>query len=97
LVQGSAKGARKKRGRNPLYVHENGNRKSDGAGSYTYETTSNRMSTRLGLAVTFDAAGNLTADGTGRTFTYNEFNQMDQVFQGGVLLATYEMTLTDCA
>lgn len=69
---------------------ENGNRKSDGAGNYTYETSSNRMSTRLGLSVQFDAAGNLTADGTGRTFTYNEFNQMDQVFLNGVLLATYE-------
>lgn len=69
---------------------ENGNRKTDGAGSYVYETTSNRMSTRLGLAVSQDAVGNLTADGTGRTFSYNEANQLYQVFQGGVLLATYE-------
>jgi len=75
----------------PLITYdENGNRKTDVAGSYTYETTSNHMSTRLGLAVTFDLAGNITADGSGKTFAYNEFNQLYQVFQGGVLLATYE-------
>lgn len=68
---------------------ENGNRLSDGAGSYTYEPVSNRMSTRLGLAVTFDAAGRLTADGTGRTFAYNQAGQLYQVRQGGTLIATY--------
>lgn len=68
---------------------EDGNRKSDGAGSYTYESTSNRMATRLGVAVTYDAAGNLTADGTGKTFTYNQADQLYQVKQSGTLLATY--------
>lgn len=68
---------------------ENGNRKSDGAGNYVYETTSNRMSTRLGLAVTYDTAGRLTADGTGKTFSYNQAGQLYQVKQGGTLIATY--------
>ena len=47
------------------------------------------MSTRLGLAVTHDAAERLTADGTGRTFAYNQAGQLYQVRQGGTLIATY--------
>jgi RHS repeat-associated protein len=62
---------------------ENGNR------SYTYELTSNRMLTRRGLAVTLDLAGNITADGTGRTLAFNQAGQLYQVFQGGILIATY--------
>lgn len=68
---------------------ENGNRLSDGTASYIYELTSNRMSTRLGLAVAHDGAGRLTADGTGRTFDYNQAGQLAQVKQGGTLIASY--------
>lgn len=66
-----------------------GNRLSDGAGSYTYSTTSNRMLTRLGATVTTDPAGHVTADGTGRTFTYNDPGRLATVSKNGVLLATY--------
>lgn len=68
---------------------ENGNRKSDGAGTYTIDPASNRLSTRLGLAVQYDSTGNMTADGTGRTFTYNPLGQLYQVFQSGTLIASY--------
>jgi RHS repeat-associated protein len=67
----------------------NGNRLSDGAGSYTYALTSNRMLIRRGLPVTTDAAGNITADGTGRTFVYNQAGQLAQVKKDGILIATY--------
>ncbi|GEM_PF-1546411 len=69
---------------------ENGNRLSDGAGSYTYETGSNRMLTRRGLAVTVDATGIITADGTGREYVINQAGQIAQVKQNGILIATYE-------
>ncbi|TCV82702.1 RHS repeat domain-containing protein [Sulfurirhabdus autotrophica] len=67
----------------------NGNRLSDGAGTYTYALTSNRMLTRRGLSVTTDAVGNITADGTGREYVYNQARQLAQVKQGGILIATY--------
>jgi uncharacterized protein RhaS with RHS repeats len=67
----------------------NGNRLSDGAGTYTYDLTSNRMLTRRSLPVTLDLAGNIAADGTGRTYTHNQAGQLYQVFQNGTLIATY--------
>ena len=67
----------------------NGNRLTDGMGSYTYPATSNKMSTRLGTAVTHDAAGHLTSDGSGKTYVYNQAGQLSQVKQGATLLATY--------
>lgn len=67
----------------------NGNRLSDGAGVYTYAPTSNRMLTRRGLPVTLDAAGNITGDGTGRTYVYNQAGQIAQVKQSGILIASY--------
>ena len=57
--------------------------------SYTYSATANRQATRLGAAVSYDPAGNVTADGTGRTFTYNQAGRLYQVFKSGVLYATY--------
>lgn len=67
----------------------NGNRLSDGSGTYTYSPSSNHMATQRGLAVTYDATGNITSDGTGRTYTYNGPRQLSQVFQNGVLIASY--------
>ncbi|GBL45309.1 PKD domain protein [Sulfuriferula multivorans] len=67
----------------------NGNRLSDGMGSYTYPAASNRMSTRLGSPVTHDAAGHLTSDGSGKTYVYNQAGQLSQVKQGATLIATY--------
>ena len=66
-----------------------GNRLSDGSGSYTYSTTANQMATRLGASVSYDPAGNITADGSGRTFSYNQAGRLYQVFKGGMLYATY--------
>lgn len=68
---------------------EDGNRLSDGAGSYTYSTTTNWMLTRLGATVITDLAGHVTADGTGRTFTYNQAGQLSSVSKNNVLLASY--------
>ena len=67
----------------------NGNRTQDGAGSYTYVPSSNRLATLRGASVSYDAAGNLTADGTGRTFTYNNAGRLSQVSLNGTLLSTY--------
>lgn len=68
---------------------ETGNRTQDGAGSYTYENGSNRMLTRRGLSVTLDNAGNITADGTGREYVFNQAGQLAQVKQNGTLIASY--------
>ena len=67
----------------------NSNRLTDGSGSYTYSPTANRFNTRLGINVSYDPAGNITADGTGRTFTYNQAGQLYQALKGGILQATY--------
>ena len=40
-------------------------------------------------AVTHDAAGHLTSDGSGKTYVYNQAGQLSQVKQGATLLATY--------
>lgn len=66
-----------------------GNRLSDGAGSYAYSTSSNKLITRLNTTPTYDTAGNLTADGSGRTFTYNQAGRLYQVFKNSVLYVTY--------
>ena len=47
------------------------------------------MGTRLGNPVTHDAAGHLTADGSGRIYVYNQAGQLSQVLQGTTLLASY--------
>ena len=67
----------------------NGNRLSDGLGSYTYPAASNKLQTRRGAAVTTDAAGHITADGSGRNYIYNQAGRLSQVLQGTTLLATY--------
>lgn len=67
----------------------NGNRLSDAGGSYTYAPTSNRIATRYGKAITTDAAGNITADGQGHTYAYNQRGYLSEARLNGVLLATY--------
>ena len=47
------------------------------------------MATRLGAAVTLDPAGHVTADGSGRSFVYNQAGQLYQVLKNNVLYATY--------
>ncbi|TCV77495.1 YD repeat-containing protein, partial [Sulfurirhabdus autotrophica] len=66
-----------------------GNRMSDGKGSYTYSPSANRMATRLGATVTLDPAGHITADGTGRTYTYNQAGQLATASKGSLLASYY--------
>ena len=67
----------------------NGNRLSDGLGNYTYSATSNRITSRYGKAITTDAAGNITADGQGHTYVYNQRGYLSEARLNGVLLASY--------
>lgn len=67
----------------------NGSRLSDSGGSYTYSATSNRLTARHGHAVTTDAAGNITSDGLGHTYVYNQAGRMSEARLNGVLLANY--------
>ena len=67
----------------------NGNRLSDGLGNYTYSPTSNRITSRYGKAITTDAAGNITADGQGHTYVYNQRGYLSEARLNGVLLASY--------
>ncbi len=71
----------------------NGNRTSDGSGTYVPAPSSNRYATIRASTASYDAAGNLLALATGsplatRTFTYNQAGRLSEVRQGGVLLAT---------
>jgi RHS repeat-associated protein len=77
-------------------LDENGNRTSDGAATYTVLANGNRLVTRNGVSLTYDAAGNLLADqavvaGTlvNRTFTYTLAGQLKTVSVNGTLRATY--------
>ena len=67
----------------------NGNRLSDGLGNYTYSATSNRITSRYGKAITTDAAGNITADGQGHTYAFNQRGYLSEARLNGVLLASY--------
>ena len=67
----------------------NGNRLSDGLGSYTYAPGSNRITSRYGKAITTDAAGNITSDGQGHTYAYNQRGYLSEARLNGVLLASY--------
>lgn len=67
----------------------NGNRLSDGAGSYSYVPNSNVIATEHGNTVVHDVAGNLIDDGRGLTFEYNQAGRLKRVFDNSVLVATY--------
>jgi len=69
----------------------NTNRSTNGAAPptlVTYTPASNRIATLNGLAVTFDAAGNLLADDL-YTYTWDEVGRLKTVSKSGTLLATY--------
>jgi RHS repeat-associated protein len=77
-------------------LDENGNRTSDGAASYAVLANGNRLVTRNGVALTYDAAGNLLADQAivggvlvNRSFTYTLAGQLKTVSVNGTLRATY--------
>jgi RHS repeat-associated protein len=74
----------------------NANRTSDGAASYTVLPNGNRLTTRNGVALTYDPGGNLLSDQTvlngatvNRTFTYTLAGQLKTVSINGSLRATY--------
>ena len=67
----------------------NGNRTSDGTGDYDYLAASNRLSVLNGTAVTLDAAGNLTDDGQGQRYTYNDGGHLATVTRDEVQVAAY--------
>jgi len=67
----------------------NGVRLSDSNNTYIYSTTSNRLVSRNGVTVVTDAAGNITNDGKGNTYSYNQAGQLAQVLHGTTLIATY--------
>ena len=68
----------------------NGNRTSDGGGTLTYPPLKNRLDTRYGVTQTYDAAGNITNDGTYK-YVYNAHGQLKQVTtQSGSEIASYK-------
>lgn len=72
-----------------LTYDPNGNRLSDGTGSKTYTTNTNRLLTENGQSFTLDATGNIT-QARGLTFVWNQrAGQLKTVSQGSTLLATY--------
>ena len=62
----------------------NGNRTSDGNGTFSYLSASNRLAQRAGQAITLDAAGNTVSDGT-YTYAYNNAGELQSVSQGATL------------
>ena len=62
----------------------NGNRTSDGSGSYIYLSASNRLTQRASQTITLDAAGNTVNDGT-YTYAYNNAGELQSVSQGATL------------
>ncbi len=74
----------------------NANRTSDGSATYTVLANGNRLTTRNGVSLTYDPAGNLLGDQTtlngatvNRTFTYTLAGQLRTVSINGTLRATY--------
>ncbi len=55
----------------------------------TVVSNSNRLATINAAAVSYDAAGNVLADGTGRTFGYNDLNRLATASVSGQTVATY--------
>ncbi len=67
----------------------NHNRLTDGIGSYSYTPSSNQMSAQHGNSITYDLAGNITDNGQGLTFEYNNAGRLKRVYDNAVLVATY--------
>lgn len=74
----------------------NGNRTGDGRSSYTVKDGSNRLQTRTGATVTYDAAGNVVLELVrlngkliARKLVYDAANQLASVRINNVLVASY--------
>lgn len=74
----------------------NANRTSDGTATYTVLPSGNRLATRNGVTLTYDADGNLLSDQAvlsgstvTRSYTYTLAGQLKTVSVNGVLRATY--------
>lgn len=74
----------------------NANRTSDGTATYTVLPSGNRLATRNGVSLTYDADGNLLSDQAvlsgstvTRSYTYTLAGQLKTVSVNGVLRATY--------
>ena len=59
-----------------------------GSETYTVNSANNQMTARGNVSYTYDAAGNLTSDGT-RTFIWDALGRLKQVQQGNQTIATY--------
>lgn len=57
--------------------------------SYTYPTTSHRLTNVGATARTYDANGNTQTIGTAKTYVYNDMNRMSQVKSGTTTLMNY--------
>ncbi|MFA5982408.1 MAG: DUF6531 domain-containing protein [Methylococcaceae bacterium] len=66
----------------------NGNRLTDGSGSYSYPNHSNQLAAAPGKTLSYDLSGNLTGDGR-FTYTYNQAGQLSQVSRNGTVIASY--------
>lgn len=66
----------------------NGNRTSDAGGSYTYQASTNRMTSGPAGSVGIDAAGNTTSIGA-RGFVYSERGRLVQATNSGVVVGSY--------
>ncbi|MGX2085951.1 RHS repeat-associated core domain-containing protein [Xanthomonas axonopodis pv. maculifoliigardeniae] len=70
-----------------------GNRLSAKVGTatqaYTYPTDSHRLSAVAGVARSYDAAGNTTAIGTARQYTYDTSGRMTQARRAGAVTMNY--------
>ncbi|MDQ1117929.1 MULTISPECIES: RHS repeat-associated core domain-containing protein [Pseudoxanthomonas] len=62
-----------------------------GTSTYSYPTTSHRLTNVGGIARTYDAAGNTTAiNGTAKQFVYDDTGRMSSVKAGGITTRNYQ-------
>jgi RHS repeat-associated protein len=66
----------------------NGNRTSDGNGTYIYLNASNRLTQRAGQSTTLDATGNTVNDGI-YSYAYDNAGELQSVSQGTATLGSY--------
>ena len=56
---------------------------------YTYRAGSNQLAGIDAASLSYDLAGNLTDNGQGQTYVHNDANRLTQLFDNGLLIATY--------
>ena len=56
---------------------------------YAYGAGSNQLVAIDAVAQSYDSAGNLTDNGQGRTYAYNDANRLFQLFDNATLISTY--------